>query len=84
MANGLPDNKIEKIYFDESGTLWIGTPKGIARFDGRSKFTPYLFVEPQRINDICFFRDQIYVASNKGLYKLDTLGVTLDGEVEAA
>ena len=70
MANGLPDNKIEKIYFDDNQTLWVGTPQGIAKFDG-NRFQAFLFEEPQRINDIQTFRDEIYLGTNNGLYKLE-------------
>ncbi|MBD3636259.1 MAG: histidine kinase [Crocinitomicaceae bacterium] len=69
MGDGLPDNKIEKIYFDEENVMWIGTPNGIARFEN-NKFVPYLFAEPNRINDMEHFHDQLFVATNSGLFKL--------------
>jgi ligand-binding sensor domain-containing protein len=70
MANGLPDNKIEKIYIDNTGVLWVGTPKGLAKYEN-NKFIPYLFSEPRRINDIISYQDQLYIATNNGLFRLD-------------
>jgi len=34
--DGLPDNCISAMFIDSKGFLWIGTPAGIARFDGQS------------------------------------------------
>lgn len=33
--NGLPDNRVLSLLCDRRGFLWIGTRKGVARFDGR-------------------------------------------------
>jgi len=33
-ANGLPDNEITALERDASGQLWVGTTRGLARFDG--------------------------------------------------
>ena len=34
MEEGLPDGEITAIAQTPDGYLWIGTPKGLARFDG--------------------------------------------------
>ncbi len=36
IANGLPNNQINKILQDKSGMLWIGTMSGACRFDGKT------------------------------------------------
>ena len=36
IANGLPNNQINKILQDKSGMLLIGTMSGACRFDGKS------------------------------------------------
>jgi ligand-binding sensor domain-containing protein len=38
--NGLPHNRINRIYRDSRNFLWIGTDDGLVRFDGR-QFTTY-------------------------------------------
>ena len=36
IANGLPNNQINKIIQDKTGMLWIGTMSGACRFDGKA------------------------------------------------
>ncbi len=36
IANGLPNNQINKILQDKTGMLWIGTMSGACRFDGKA------------------------------------------------
>ncbi len=36
MANGLPDHTVTSLAQTPDGYLWVGTPKGLARFDGDS------------------------------------------------
>ena len=51
--DGLPDNVVEALIQDRRGFLWLGTPHGVFRFDGRS-FMP---VAPQAqiggVLDLC-------------------------------
>jgi signal transduction histidine kinase/ligand-binding sensor domain-containing protein len=35
-AQGLPDNRINTITQDSRGFIWIGTPEGLSRFDGKN------------------------------------------------
>ena len=75
--DGLPDNEIDKIYLDQKGTLWVATPKGIARhaYTGFEAFpfSDSLTLE-YRVNDLCEFNDQIYLATDEGLllFKADS------------
>ncbi len=39
--DGLVDNDIKTLYLDDDGNLWIGTPKGLNRFNGTSFDTFY-------------------------------------------
>lgn len=40
LADGLPDNTINTIAQDKFGYIWLGTPNGLARFDGKN-FTEF-------------------------------------------
>jgi len=40
VSNGLPDNTIYSVKKDKTGFVWLGTPKGLTRFDG-NKFKVY-------------------------------------------
>lgn len=41
LADGLPDLKIECLFVDSQGNLWVGTrERGVARFDG-DRFTTF-------------------------------------------
>ncbi|MBP7476924.1 MAG: histidine kinase [Chitinophagales bacterium] len=39
-SDGLPSNTIFQIKQDKHGFIWVSSPKGVAKFDGK-KFTPY-------------------------------------------
>ena len=32
--SGLPDNRVNEVKIDDDGNIWVGTEKGLARFDG--------------------------------------------------
>jgi ligand-binding sensor domain-containing protein len=45
--DGLISNSVETLFYDASGNLWVGTDKGVSRYNGRSgwqSFTPTDFV----------------------------------------
>jgi ligand-binding sensor domain-containing protein len=40
VENGLPTNLIKCLIQDKKGFIWIGTPNGLVRFDGRTFLNP--------------------------------------------
>src|SRR5437667_1953112 len=51
--HGLPDDRVKAILQTRDGYLWIGTPRGLARFDGL-KFTVFDHVNTQElVSDDC-------------------------------
>lgn len=75
-ADGLSDLLINVIHQDSTGFIWLGTGKGLDRFDG-IKITHYPFEnafqeQRIRINTICETANgQIWVGNALGLWKLD-------------
>ncbi len=61
--NGLPSNKITSINQDHKGYLWIGTDKGLSRFDGNS-FVNYNSFNGLSENSI----EKIWVDENNNLF----------------
>lgn len=75
-ADGLSDLLVNVIYKDQKGFIWLGTGKGLDRFDGvRVKHYPFnhLYEEQRnRINTICeTTNSNIYVGNDIGLWNLD-------------
>lgn len=75
-ADGLSDLLVNVIYQDSTGYIWLGTGKGLDRFDGiMIKHYPFentLQEQRIRINTICETTDgQIWVGNALGLWKLD-------------
>jgi ligand-binding sensor domain-containing protein/signal transduction histidine kinase len=84
VADGLPNNVINKIVRDSRGFLWICTDEGLSLFDGY-RFTNYGTNEglPHPIvSDILETREGIYwVATNGGLVKFNPNGAP-SGQVD--
>ncbi len=63
--NGLPNNHVSNLMFDNKGYLWIGTNGGIAVFDGKTFHSKFNIKTSGRIDKI--FKDhlgQIYFITN--------------------
>ncbi|MES1219399.1 MAG: histidine kinase [Bacteroidota bacterium] len=71
--DGLPSDRVNCVYEDSFGYLWVGTSNGLGRFDGK-KFTNYGYSEGLpylQINAI--FEDsrhRLWVGSTKGIVQL--------------
>ena len=77
-SDSLSDLLVNIIYQDSNGYIWLGTRKGLDRFDGvRIKHYPFehnLVEQCIRINTICeTIKSQIWVGNPHGLWKLDKL-----------
>src|SRR5437762_9034420 len=77
VADGLPNNTINKIVRDSRGFLWFCTQEGLSRFDGYS-FTNYGSAQGlphPNVNDILETRaGEYWVATNAGLVRFNPKG----------
>jgi ligand-binding sensor domain-containing protein len=78
-AHGLPSDRVTCITQDNDGFWWIGTNKGLARYDG-AIFKIYQHEEDNansiiddRIRDLHFDGDNIWIGTHVGLSKLNLL-----------
>ena len=69
-ADGLPSNKVNCLWFDRAGTLWVGTDQGLARFDGERAFTTFTTRDGLSDNNInTIFEDReanLWLGTNTG------------------
>lgn len=72
-TNGLPSNEIKSIYVDSSDVVWIGSDKGLTRYDG-TKTTTYNSdnnLKNNSVNDIAYeqtaYGHELWIATNGGL-----------------
>jgi Signal transduction histidine kinase len=81
-AGGLRSNQINALFLDREGVLWIGTSRGVCRYDASSPFIQ-TFAEDANANFIrTLFRssdDQVFAGTNRGLFLL-TNGVWTKAE----
>jgi hypothetical protein len=67
--DGLPSNTIYQVYRDSKGFLWIGTDKGIARYNG-IKFEVFTIFDGLPDNEIYFFMEdyehRLWLATSNG------------------
>src|SRR5215813_2681114 len=86
VADGLPNNVINKIVRDSRGFLWFCTGEGLSRFDGYS-FTNYGVdqgLPHTTINDFLEARSgKLWIGTNGGLVLFDPKGEALPRIVRA-
>src|SRR2546423_5560195 len=78
VADGLPNNVINKIVRDSRGFLWFCTNEGLARFDGYSvtNFGVNQGLPHAIVNDFLETRGgEIWIATNGGLVLFNPKGV---------
>jgi two-component sensor histidine kinase len=59
IEDGLPSNTIYDIYRDSKGYLWIGTDKGVAKYNG-IKFETFTTNDGLPDNEVFFFKEDYY------------------------
>jgi len=81
IEDGLSSSNINALHQDHNGFLWIGTPNGLNRFDGREfkSFYPNYPTFKNSLSDGCVlnidqFKDCLYIGTQKGIsvYNLST------------
>ena len=79
--DGLPDNVVNAIVFDDSNSLWLGTHKGIAQFDPRTGSVIRTITKTQGLIDneigtnnslIIDDKDNIWAGTTEGLTQFPT------------
>ena len=72
--NGLPHNRVNRIYKDSRNSLWIGTDDGLVRFDGR-QFTTYSTTDGlphMHVNAVLETRSgEYWIATDGGIAQFD-------------
>lgn len=70
--SGLSNVLVLSIAKDSKGNLWIGTQKGLNKYDGYV-FNPNDYFKKQTINSLLFdsIRDYLWIGTEKGLYYLN-------------
>src|SRR5215813_7573626 len=73
VKDGLPDSYVLDVYQDAFGFLWIGTARGLSRYDGK-EFVNYGLREglPNSFVDVIFMdsRNCLWVGTRKGIARL--------------
>lgn len=59
VENGLPSNTVYGVYQDKDGIIWVGTDKGVARFNG-IEFKTFTTADGLADNECFFFREDLY------------------------
>ena len=72
----LSDNRVNSVYFDRSGTMWVGTQNGLDRFDSKTgTFTVYTRRDGLPGNAVgCVLEDDhrnLWMSTNNGVARFD-------------
>lgn len=72
----LPDNCVECIFCSSNGIIWVGTHKGMARFDERYKYFKRIIqigdIQVKGITEDC--DNSLWITTNEGLIVTDSIG----------
>lgn len=67
--SGLNNTEVTCITKDKSGLMWVGTRRGLSKYDGY-RFYPVEFFKKQTINTLLYdsLRDVLWIGTNAGLF----------------
>lgn len=75
--DGLPQNRVSELCYDDYKNIWIGTQNGISKFNGYS-FSNYPEMKGKEITTLFLdSKNNLWVGTKKGLYLLDRVSNTL-------
>ncbi|MDO4781929.1 MAG: triple tyrosine motif-containing protein [Capnocytophaga felis] len=70
-SNGLNNNTVLGLYEDSEKNIWVALDNGISHIETQSKLSFFnLLSDIELVEDMEFFEEKTYLASNKGLYFL--------------
>jgi len=77
-TQGLSHNTVYAVTQDEQGFMWFGTREGLNRFDGRNLKSYYITTtslgkSTNQINALLSHQHDVYIGTNQGLYRYDSL-----------
>ena len=83
-----PENYVNTLIKDHKGFLWLGTNRGLFRFDGRNHEEIYLtenHADAPQVNDLAIQNQVLYVATQQGLilFNLNTYQTIPDSTMSA-
>ncbi len=75
-STSLSSNRVNSVYFDHSGTMWVGTQDGLSKFDAKTRqFRSYYEQNGLAGNAVsCILEDErgnLWMSTNNGLSVLD-------------
>src|SRR6267143_5712176 len=81
-STSLSDNRVNSIYFDRAGTMWVGTQNGLDKFDSQTgKFTVFTRRNGLRGNVVgCVLEDDrgnLWMSTNNGVASFDQQSVAV-------
>src|SRR6476469_6896362 len=78
IKDGLPEGQVNELLQDREGYIWIGTQRGLVRYDGYSPKVYYFGIkDPYAIDISSIFEDskgQLWAGVTSGLYLYDRAG----------
>lgn len=75
-SNGLKNNTVLGLFEDAQNNLWVALDNGIAYVHKQSKLSYFnLHSDIELVEDMDFFQQKLYLASNKGVYYLENATV---------
>lgn len=80
MSDGLPAYGVRSLAQDEDGFIWIGTDKGLCRYDG-IRVQTFRSADPAwdhpYVTALAITRDDVWVGTDNGVWRLDRLNERL-------
>ena len=76
----MSSNRVNAIYVDTSGTVWIGTPRGLNKLEGENSFKAYFRRDGLAHDDVVGLLEDagrnLWIGTSNGLSKLNLVANT--------